>query len=119
MLNGKPKTKQNVTHRPTTHVKEEEHEYPFGKGFGHYQTQVDTASAATPVQLSLPHSAAASAPNQLPHSAATSASELPRQAPDQARQSHQVLDSAKAYETQIATLDNLQGIISCATELRN
>ena len=67
MLNGKPKTKQNVTHRPTTHVKEEEHEYPFGKGFGHYQTQVDTASAATPVQLSLPHSAAASAPDQLPH----------------------------------------------------
>ena len=64
MLNGKPKTKQNVTHRPTTHVKEEEHEYPFGKGFGHY---LDTASAATLVQLSLPHSAAASAPDQLPH----------------------------------------------------
>ena len=35
-----------------------------------------------------------------------------------ARQSHQVLDSAKAYETQIAALDNHQGIIYCATELK-
>ena len=93
----------------------------------HYQRQANTASAATPMQLSLPHSAAASAPDgaasaatpeqpSLPHSATTSASKLPRQAPDQARQSHQVLDSARADETQIAALDNHQGIISCATE---
>ena len=58
--------------------------------------------AATPVQLSLPHSAAASAPGDAasaatlvhpstPHSAAVHASELPRQALDQARQVNQLL----------------------------
>ena len=58
--------------------------------------------AATPVQLSLPHSAAASAPGDAasaatlvhpstPHSAAVRASELPRQALDQARQVNQLL----------------------------
>ena len=62
----------------------------------HYQRQADTASATTPMQLSLPHSAAGSAPDgvasaatpeqlNLPHIVAASASKLPRQALDQAR----------------------------------
>ena len=66
-------------------------------GVGGCQSPKDASPVATPVQLSLPYSAVASAPSDatlvatlmqpnMPHSAAVHASELPRQALDQTRQ---------------------------------
>ena len=66
--------------------------------------------AATPVQLSLPNSAATSAPgdaasivtlvqHSMPPSAAARASKLPRHAQDQARQENQLPDDIRTSET--------------------
>ena len=65
-------------------------------------TTTGATSAATPEQLRLQHSAAASAPEQ--HT----------QAPEQARQSN----SARADDMQIEGLDEHQGIVSCVTKLK-
>ena len=77
----------------------------------HCQKQESASLAATSVQLSLPHSAAASAPGDLasiatlvqpkmPYSAVTRASKLPRQALDQGRQVNQLLaDDVGTNET--------------------
>ena len=64
------------------------------------------ASAATPEQLSMPHSAAASA------------LVLPRQALDQARHLHQVRASTTIDETQIEASDKHQGFVSYGTEMK-
>ena len=80
-------------------------------------------------QCSLPHGAAASAPDDaasaatsvqpsMPHSAAVRASELPKQALDQARHAHQLLADVGADETQIEALSSNPEILSCATELK-
>ena len=93
------------------------------------QRQDRASSAATPVQLSLPHSAAASESDEavsaatpvqpsMPHSAAARASELPSQALDQARQAHQLLADAGADKSQIEALSSNQEILPCATELK-
>ena len=65
-------------------------------------TTTGATSAATPEQLRLQHSAAASAPEQ--HT----------QAPEQARQSN----SARADDMQIEGLDEHQRIVSCVTKLK-
>ena len=85
--------------------------------------------AATPVQLSLPHSAAASAPGDAasaatpmqpstPHSAAVRASELPRQALDQARQVNQLPADVGTSETQIEASSRSPEILPCVSELK-
>ena len=72
--------------------------------------QESASPAATSVQLSLPHSVAASAPGDaastatlvqlsMPHSTVARASELPRQALDQARQVNQLLADVGIDET--------------------
>ena len=79
------------------------------------------------MQLSLPHSAAASESDEavsaatpvqpsMPHSAAARASES--QALDQARQAHQLLADAGADKSQIEALSSNQEILPCATELK-
>ena len=69
-------------------------------------TTTGATSAATPEQLRLQHSAAASAPEQ--HT----------QALEQARQSNSAIASAKADDMQIEGLDEHQGIVSCVTKLK-
>ena len=95
----------------------------------HCQKQENASPAATSVQLSLPHSAAASAPGDLasiatlvqpsmPHSAVARASKLPRQALDQGRQVNQLLVDVGINETQIeASRRNLE-ILPCVLELK-
>ena len=83
----------------------------------------------TPVQLSLPHSAAISAPvdaasaatlvqPSMPHSAAVRASELPRHALDQARQVNQLLADVGTDETQIEASSRNPEILPCVPELK-
>ena len=85
--------------------------------------------AATPVQLSLPRSAATSAPgdaasaatlvqHSMPPSAATRASELPRHALDQARQENQLPDYTRTSETQIGASSRSPEILPCVSELK-
>ena len=95
----------------------------------HCQRQESASPAATSVQLSLPHNAAASAPGDLasiatlvqpsmPHSAVARASKLPRQALDQGRQVNQLLVDVGINETQIeASRRNLE-ILPCVLELK-
>ena len=84
--------------------------------------------AATPVQLSLPHSAATSAPggaasaatlvqHSMPSSAAARASELPRHALDQAKQENQLPDDTRTSETQIEASRSPE-ILPCVSELK-
>ncbi|KAK9998341.1 hypothetical protein SO802_017944 [Lithocarpus litseifolius] len=92
--------------------------------------QESASPAATSVQLSLPHSAAASAPGDaasaatlvlpsMPHSAVARASERPRQALDQARQVNQLLADVGTYETQIEASSRNPKILPCVLELKN
>ena len=85
--------------------------------------------AATPVQLSLPHSAAASAPgvaasaatlmqSSMPHSATVRASELPRQALDQARQVNQLPADVGTSETQIEASSRSPEILPCVSKMK-
>ena len=69
-----------------------------------YQRHDGATSVTTPEQLKLPHSAATSAPEQ------------PKQAPEQARLSHNVIASTGANYTKIEGLDNDQRIMSHATK---
>ncbi|KAF3943768.1 hypothetical protein CMV_029704 [Castanea mollissima] len=62
--------------------------------------------AATPEQLRLQHSAAASAPEQHKH------------APEQARQSDDAIASARVEDMQIEGLNEHQRIVSCVTQLK-
>ena len=93
------------------------------------QRQESTSLAATSVQLSLPHSAAASALGDaastatlvqpsMPHSAVACASELPRQALDQARQVNQLLADVGIDETQIEASSRNPEILPCVPKLK-
>ena len=93
----------------------------------HCQRQESASPAATSVQLSLPHSTAASAPGDLasiatlvqpsmPHSAVARASKLLRQALDQGRQVNQLQVDVGTNETQISSR-NLE-ILPCVLELK-
>ena len=83
--------------------------------------------ATTPVQLSLPYSAATSAPgdasstitlvqHSMPPNAAARASELPRHALDQARQENQSPDDTRTSETQIEASSRSPEILPCVLE---
>ena len=79
------------------------------------------------MQLSLPHSTAASVPGDLasiatlvqpsmPHSAVARASKLPRQALDQGRQVDQLQVDVGTEETQIETSSRNPEILPCVSE---
>ena len=81
------------------------------------------------MQLSLPHSAAVSALGdaasaatlvqpRMPHNAVPRASELPRQALDQARQVNQLLADVGTDETQIEASSRNPEILPCVPELK-
>ena len=93
------------------------------------QRQESASLAATSVQLSLPHSAAASALGDaastatlvqpsMPHSAVACASELPRQALEQARQVNQLLADVGIDETQIEASSRNPEILPCVPKLK-
>ena len=95
---------------------------------GECQRQDSTSPAATSIQLSLPHSAVASALGDeasaatlvqpsMPHSAVARVSELPRQALDQARQVNQLLADVEIDETQIEASSRNPEILPCVPEL--
>ena len=81
------------------------------------------------MQLSLPHSAAASAPgdatsvatlvqSRRPHSAVARVSELPKQALNQTRQVNQLLADVGIDETQIEASSRNPKILPCVLELK-
>nr|POE70263.1 putative disease resistance protein [Quercus suber] len=91
--------------------------------------QKGASPAATPMQLSLPHSATASASGDaasaatlvqpsMPHSVATHASELPRQALDQGRQVNQLQAEVGTDETQIEASNRIPEILPYVPELK-
>ena len=110
------------------------HQIKFSKQYSLFpftfcQKPESASPAATPVQLSLPHSATVSAPGDvvsavtlmqpsMPHSAAVSALELPKQALDQARQVNQLLVDVGTNETQIEASSRNPEILPCVPELK-
>ena len=93
------------------------------------QRQKSASPDTTLVWLSLPHSAATSAPGDIasattlvqpsmPHSAVACASELPSQALDQARQVNQLLANVGTNETQIEASSRNPEILPCVPKLK-
>ena len=93
------------------------------------QRQESASPVAISVQLSLPHSAATSAPGDaasaatlvqpnMIHSAVARALELPSQALDQARQVNQLLANVGTNETQVEASSRNPEILPCVPKLK-